>query len=34
MGAALITLVVNDTPRLCLRWTDGGVEDVEIVDYH
>jgi len=25
---------VNDQFRLCFRWTDGGPEDVEIVDYH
>ncbi len=25
---------VNDQYRLCLRWTDRGAEDVEIVDYH
>ena len=25
---------VNDQFRLCFRWTDGGAEDVEIVDYH
>jgi proteic killer suppression protein len=24
---------VNDQFRICFRW-DGGVEDVEIVDYH
>ena len=25
---------VNDKFRVCLRWTDTGAEDVEIVDYH
>jgi toxin HigB-1 len=25
---------VNDQWRICFRWTDRGVEDVEIVDYH
>jgi toxin HigB-1 len=25
---------VNDQWRICFRWRDGGVEDVEIVDYH
>lgn len=25
---------VNDQFRLCFRWIDTGVEDVEIVDYH
>ena len=25
---------VNDQFRVCFRWTDTGVEDVEIVDYH
>ena len=25
---------VNDQWRICFRWTDGGAEDVEIVDYH
>jgi toxin HigB-1 len=25
---------VNDQYRLCFRWTVGGAEDVEIVDYH
>ena len=25
---------VNDQYRLCFRWTPGGAEDVEIVDYH
>jgi len=25
---------INDQYRVCFRWTDVGVEDVEIVDYH
>ncbi|KEF40739.1 MAG: excinuclease ABC subunit A [Cyanobium sp. CACIAM 14] len=25
---------INDQYRLCFRWSDSGVEDVEIVDYH
>lgn len=25
---------INDQYRICFRWTDGGPEDVEIVDYH
>jgi proteic killer suppression protein len=25
---------VNMRWRLCFRWTEGGVEDVELVDYH
>ena len=25
---------INDQYRLCFRWTDQGVTDVEIVDYH
>jgi proteic killer suppression protein len=25
---------INDQFRLCFQWTDGGPEDVEIVDYH
>jgi proteic killer suppression protein len=25
---------VNEQWRICFRWTDRGVEDVEIVDYH
>jgi proteic killer suppression protein len=25
---------VNEQWRICFRWTDAGVEDVEIVDYH
>ncbi len=25
---------INDQWRICFHWTDQGVEDVEIVDYH
>ena len=25
---------VNDQFRICFRWSDGGADDVEIVDYH
>ena len=25
---------INDQWRICFRWTEQGVEDVEIVDYH
>jgi toxin HigB-1 len=25
---------INDQYRVCFRWTPGGAEDVEIVDYH
>lgn len=25
---------INDQWRICFVWTDGGVEAVEIVDYH
>lgn len=25
---------INDQFRICFRWTKGGAEDVEIVDYH
>lgn len=25
---------INDQYRVCFRWTDGGADDVEIVDYH
>jgi len=25
---------INDQYRVCFRWTAGGAEDVEIVDYH
>lgn len=25
---------VNDQWRICFTWTEGGAEDVELVDYH
>ena len=25
---------INDHYRICFRWTEGGAEDVEIIDYH
>lgn len=25
---------INDQWRICFRWKDGDVHDVEIVDYH
>lgn len=25
---------INDQWRVCFRWSDGGAEDVEIIDYH
>ncbi|WP_457588598.1 type II toxin-antitoxin system RelE/ParE family toxin [Ensifer canadensis] len=25
---------INDQWRICFVWTDAGIEDVEIVDYH
>ncbi|MDQ0394837.1 type II toxin-antitoxin system RelE/ParE family toxin [Labrys monachus] len=25
---------INDQFRICFRWSDDGVDDVEIVDYH
>ena len=25
---------INDQWRICFRWTQGGAEEVEIVDYH
>lgn len=32
--AGLFSIRINDQWRVCFRWTAGGVEDVEIVDYH
>ncbi len=29
-----MSLRINDQWRICFRWSGGGVEDVEIVDYH
>ncbi|MBO0904382.1 type II toxin-antitoxin system RelE/ParE family toxin [Jiella sonneratiae] len=31
---AQYSIRINDQWRICFRWTDAGVEDVEIVDYH
>ena len=28
------SISINDQYRVCFRWNDGNVEDVEIVDYH
>ena len=25
---------INDQWRICFRWSEGGADDVEIVDYH
>lgn len=25
---------INDQWRICFRWSDGGADDVEVVDYH
>ena len=25
---------INDQFRICFRWSDGGADDVEIIDYH
>jgi toxin HigB-1 len=25
---------INDQWRICFRWTEGGADDVEIIDYH
>ena len=25
---------INDQWRICFRWSEGGAEDVEVVDYH
>ena len=32
--AGQYSIRVNDQFRVCFRWTAGGAEDVEIVDYH
>ncbi|HUD50523.1 type II toxin-antitoxin system RelE/ParE family toxin [Parvibaculum sp.] len=29
-----MSIRINDQWRVCFRWSDGGAEDVEIVDYH
>lgn len=28
------SLRINNQWRICFRWSEGGAEDVEIVDYH
>jgi hypothetical protein len=30
----LYAIRINDQWRICFRWSEGEVEDVEIVDYH
>jgi toxin HigB-1 len=32
--AGQYSIRINDQFRICFRWTSGGPEDVEIVDYH
>ena len=32
--AGSFSIRINDQWRVCFRWTAGGIEDVEIVDYH
>ena len=32
--AGQYSIRVNDQWRVCFRWTDAGVEGVEIIDYH
>ncbi len=32
--AGQYSIRINDQFRVCFRWTEAGVEDVEIVDYH
>lgn len=32
--AGLWSIRINDQWRITFRWTDGGAEDVTIVDYH
>lgn len=32
--AGQYSIRINQQWRICFRWTDGGPEDVEIVDYH
>ncbi|MCA3641316.1 MAG: type II toxin-antitoxin system RelE/ParE family toxin [Methylobacterium sp.] len=33
-GAGQWSIRINERWRLCFRWSEGGAEDVEIVDYH
>ncbi len=30
----LHSIRINDQYRVCFVWTEGGIEEVEIVDYH
>lgn len=32
--AGQFSIRINGQFRICFRWVEGGVEDVEIVDYH
>lgn len=32
--AGQYSIRVNDQWRICFTWTEGGAEDVELVDYH
>jgi proteic killer suppression protein len=32
--AGQYSIRINDQWRICFRWADSGVEDVQIVDYH
>lgn len=32
--AGQYSIRINDQWRVCFRWADSGVDDVEIVDYH
>jgi len=32
--AGFFSIRINDQWRVCFRWAAGGVEDVEIIDYH
>lgn len=32
--AGRYSIRVNDQWRICFRWSDGGADDVEVVDYH
>ena len=32
--AGTYSIRVNDQYRICFRWTDQGIEDVEFTDYH
>jgi toxin HigB-1 len=32
--AGQMSIRINDQWRICFRWVDGDVSDVEIVDYH